>query len=312
MAVGATTAFVTEAGSFLGAALIDVLAAAGVQVSGLVGSVESARHIRQAGVNPVIGDLQMPGQWEDEAAADWVFHLPAHPFDGSRTTRKQAEAIGRTRMALDQHLLDVVASGPARRVVYVADASCYGSTTSRAITEDAPRQPSEWGRCLMPALDRLEGYVAAGLPIVTGFPGWVYGNGSWFAARVIRPIQEGRRVLQFGSTGPWISSIHVHDCARALMHLARCGEIGGQYFLVDSEPTRLQAFAETYARLADRPLRTWRIPAAAARLVAGPVLGEHVQTDAVFSNIRLRGTGFQFDYPTIEQGIQQVIGAAHV
>ena len=39
--------------------------------------------------------------------------------------------------------------------------------------------------------------------------------------------------------------------------------------------------------------------------------GDALQGDAVFSNIRLRGTGFRFRYPTLEHGLQQVLGALH-
>jgi len=163
----------------------------------------------------------------------------------------------------------------------------------------------------MPVLDRVEGYIAAGLPIVTALPGWVYGNGSWFRARVIEPVLAGRRVLQFGKQGPWVSPIHVHDCARAMLHLAEHGEAGGRYFLVNSEPIRVHEFAETFARLANRPLRVWRVPAAATGLVVGPVLAHDIQADAALSNIRLRGIGFRFRYPTLEQGLQQVLGALH-
>jgi hypothetical protein len=31
----------------------------------------------------------------------------------------------------------------------------------------------------------------------------------------------------------------------------------------------------------------------------------------VFSNIRLRGIGFRFVYPTLDQGLRQVLGAVH-
>ena len=178
----------------------------------------------------------------------------------------------------------------------------------RPITEDEPPRPSACGRCLTPALDRLDGYVVAGLPITTAFPGWVYGNGSWFRQRVIDPVMAGRRVVQFGKTGPWVSPIHVEDCARALVHLAGHGEAAGRYFLVNSDPIRLHEFAGMFARLANRPLREWRLPAGAARLVAGPVHVDDLRADAVFSSIRLRGIGFRFRYPTLEQGLQQVCG----
>ncbi len=176
-----------------------------------------------------------------------------------------------------------------RQVFGLTDASCYGATGPRPITEDDPPRPWAWGRCLTPALDRLEGYVVAGLPIVTAFPGWVYGNASWFRERVIEPVIAGRRVLQFGKTWPWVSPIHVHDRARALVHLAEHGEGGGRYFVGNTDPVRMHEFAGTFARLANRPLRVWRVPAAAAtRLVVGPVLADYLHADAAFSNIRLR------------------------
>jgi nucleoside-diphosphate-sugar epimerase len=304
----AATVFVTGADSFIGRALVEVLVALGHQVYCLAPSVEAAQRVRLSGAVPVMGDLLEPGQWQDEAAADWVFHLPPQTPSTLRITRRHTVSIASARVLMDAQLLDAVAAGPTQRIVYLADTSCYGAIGPRSITEDEPLRPSVWGRRLTPALDRLDGYVAAGLPIVTALPGWVYGNGSWFRERVIEPVMAGRRVLQFGTSGPWVSPIHVHDCARAIVHLAERGEPGGRYFLVNSDPIRVNDFATTFARLVRRPLRVWRLPGAAIRLVVGPVLADHIQADAVFSNIRLRGIGFRFQYPTLEQGLEQIIG----
>ena len=76
-----------------------------------------------------------------------------------------------------------------------------------------------------------------------------------------------------------------------------------------SDPIRMHEFAGMFARLATRPLRV--CPVAATRLVLGPVLADDIHADAVFSNIRLRGIGFRFQYPTLEEGLQQVLGALH-
>ncbi len=305
------TTFITGAEGFIGTELIKALKARRHEVFGLTWSLDAAQRVRNAGATPVMGNVLEPGQWQDEAAADWVFHLPPHPREGAWSKRTRAGSISRGRLVMDAHLLDALAAGATQRIVYVADTSYYGATGPRPITEDEPPQPSAWGRCLVPAFNRLEGYIAAGLPIVTAFPGWIYGNASWFRDRVIEPVMAGRHVVQFGKTGPWVSPIHVHDCARALVHLAERGEVGGRYFLVNNDPIRMDEFAETFARLANRPLRLWRMPVAASRLVVAPVLSDSLRADAVFSNVRLRGLGFRFQYPTLEQGLQQVLGALH-
>ena len=212
---------------------------------------------------------------------------------------------------MDAHLLDAVAAGATRRIVYVADTSCYGATGPRPITEDEPPRPSAWGRYLAPALDRLDGYVVAGLPIVTAFPGWVYGNGSWFRERVIEPVMAGGRVLQFGKTGPWVSPIHVEDCARALVHLAEHGEAGGRYFLVNSDPIRLHEFAGTFARLANRPLRVVAGARGGDPTGGWSGSGRHLQPTPCFRTSDCAGSVSASGIPRSSEGLQQVLGALH-
>jgi nucleoside-diphosphate-sugar epimerase len=304
-----TTAFVTGAAGFIGTELVKVLISRGCQVFGLAHSMEAARRVRAAGAVPVIGDLLEPGQWQDEAGTDWVFHLPPPTPCGPWMTWKRAASIAHARTVMDAHLLDAVGAVTTRRVVYVADASCYGPTGQRPITEDEPPRPSACGRSVMPALERVDGYICAGLPIVTALPRLVYGNASWFRERIVEPIMTGRPLRQFGKADRWVSPMHVRDCARALVHLAEHGEAGRRYFLVNSEPIRMREFAETFARLSARPLRVRRVPAVVTRVVVGSFLADALLADAMLSNIRLRGTGFRFEYPTLEHGLQQILRA---
>src|SRR4030095_16550392 len=122
------TSFITGADGFLGAALVKVLVGRGHRVLGLVDSVEAGQRLRRAGAVPVIGDLLESGQWQDEAAADWVFHVPPPPPARSAVSRRRGHSTGRTRLSMDARLLDAVAAGTTRRLVYAADACCYGPT----------------------------------------------------------------------------------------------------------------------------------------------------------------------------------------
>ena len=307
----AATAFITGADGFVGRALIKVLRSLDHQVFALAGGSDAAQHLSSAGATPVIGDLLESGGWQDEAAADWVFHLSPYLRHQSRVNFTRLKSLARMRVAADALLLDALTPRAVRRIVYVADACCYGPTGPRPITEDTPPRPSRCGRCLLPALDRLDGYIVAGLPIVTALPGLVYFNGDWFRRQVIEPVITGRRVIQFGTADRWVSPIHVDDWARALVHLAEHGQPGRRYFLVNRDPVRVPEFAATFARLLNRPVRVRRVPAVASRLMAGPVLADYLRANQILSNIRLRGTGFHFEHPTLEHGLQQIVGALH-
>lgn len=301
------SAFLTGATGFIGSALLTLLVARQHRVCALADSAESAEHVRRAGAVPIIGDLLRPGPWQDEAAADWIFHIPTHDFDVRRQTRRQAASIARVQIEKDTHLLEAVAGGSTHRIVYVADTSCYGPTGARPITECAPLQHAGWGRCLTPTLEHLDGYVFAGQPVIAALPGCVYGNGGWFRKRIIQPVMAGRPVFTFSRSGPWLSPIHVEDCARALVHLAEHGKPGSRYFVVNHDPVQWNEFAERFAQLAHRRLRTICVPPAAARVVLGPVVADHLGANAVFSNARLRAISFRYLYPTLNHGIHQVL-----
>jgi nucleoside-diphosphate-sugar epimerase len=128
----AATAFITGAGGFLGTWLVKVLVARGHQVFGLTGTLPAADRVRRAGAIPVMGDLLEPGQWQDEAAADWVFHLPPHPMCRLRVTRSEAQSIAAARLRMDAHLLDAVAGGVTRQIVYVGDSTATSSPDCRS------------------------------------------------------------------------------------------------------------------------------------------------------------------------------------
>lgn len=302
----ASTAFVTNPAGFLGAELVSTLVARGLQVLALTPSSEAAARVRHAGATAVMGGLLTPGQWQDEVAADWVFHLPPPVESRIGSTR---QALARARASIDRNVFDVLAAGSAHRIVYVANLSRNPAMNARPITEDELPAPCGADGWRASAFDCLEGYVLSGLPIVTAIPGCVYGNGEWFRDVIVEPIMAGRRVWLVGQASQCVSLIHVRDCARALVHLAERGERGRRYFVANSEPTRISELASTFARVADRRLRVWRLPTAARVIARRNAVC--AGSDLVVSNIRLRGTGFQFEYPTVEEGCRQILRTLH-
>lgn len=292
----------------VGAELVAALVARGHDVLALASSADAAARIRRAGAIAIAGDLATPGRWQDEVATDWVFHLPP-PVD-DRRAGPAGTADTRARISIDRHVFDAVAAGATRRLVYVANLARYRAATTTPITENELPAPCAAESRQTSPLDCLEGYILAGLPIVTAIPGCVYGSSGWFRDLIAAPIMAGRRIPVLHPPDACVTPIHVHDCARALVHLAEHGSIGRRYFVANSGPARLDELAATFARVANRPLRTWPFPAV-TNLLTGRRRTPCGPLDTVLSNVRLRRTGFELHYTTIEQGCRQILRTFH-
>lgn len=301
------TAFVCGGTGFIGEGVVRELVTGGHRVLVLARSTRSGEMVSALGAEPVHGNLLVPGAWQDAARdAELVIHLAQPKTFGGRVTRERAERYRDDRTRMDRHLLGVLDPKRTQRIVYVAGTSYYGNLGTELRDESASPEPRGWGPYIAPAVEALRGDIARGLPIVTAFPGYVYGDGSWFREYGLRPLLRGKRINSFGGRSRFGSPIHVEDCARALVHLLSHGEVGKRYFVVDDRPVPWSVFYETAARALNREVRVRKVPVFVLRLLAGSVVTDSVLSDAVLSNARLKALGFQLRFPTIEEGLRDV------
>jgi nucleoside-diphosphate-sugar epimerase len=305
------TAFVCGGTGFIGQVVVRELAAGGHRVRVLSRSEKSVAKVRALGGEPVTGDLLVPGAWQEAARdADWVVHLAQPQTFGGRVTAKRAERYRDDRVKMDRHLLDGLDPKRTQRIVYVAGTSYYGDLGTERRDETATPRPRGWGPYVAPAIEALSGDLARGLPIVTAFPGYVYGDGSWFREYVLIPLQKDMRINTLGGRSRFGSPIHVRDCARAIVFLLSHGKIGERYFLVDDEPVQWSAFYEAAARAMGRKMKVRKVPVFLLRLLVGDVVTDSILSDGVLSNARLKALGFELDFPTIEEGFADVARSA--
>jgi hypothetical protein len=301
--------FVTGGTGFIGRVFVPLALQAGHEVRVLTRSARAAEELARAGATLVEGDLLTPGAWREEAAAsDEVVHLAQPLTFGGRVSRARAEAYREQRLRMDSLLLESLKPGKVRSVLYVGGTSYYGNQGPRLVTEDTAPRPSGWGPYIAPAIESLPGYVARGLPLVEAFPGSVYGLGSWFEQYMLEPLKAGKRLYGLReATGHRVSPIHVEDCARALLHLLEHGEVGKRYFLVDDEPATFAELIRLVAESLGVGVRKVLVPQWVCRLLLGPVLTDSMLQEVRLSNARLRGTGFEFRYPTIREGVPALV-----
>lgn len=299
--------FVTGGTGFIGAAFVPLALSAGHSVHLLTRSEEAAAKWRERGVTPVLGDLRALGDWQRGAAeCDALVHLAQPETFGARITQARADAYRENRLRMDSHLLETLGPGH-QRVLYVGGTSYIGEQGKELRDETVTPNPKGWGPYIAPAIEKVGEYRRRGLPIVEAFPGAVYGPGSWFAEYGLRPLKEGRRVLGVRGPSRYTSAIHLMDCARALLHLLEHGEAGQRYFLVDDEPVRFADLVRCAADALGVPLQKLLLPKLLIRLAMGPVVLDSVTTEYRLSNARLRATGFRCEFPTVREGVPDVV-----
>jgi uncharacterized protein len=300
--------FVTGGSGFIGRLVVKALVARGDRVVALTRTHDGARRLEELGAEAVHGDLLTPGAWQEKAKlAPRVVHLAQPETFGARVTRARARAYRKFRMVMDAHLFRALDARSVSKIVYVAGTSYYGNVGRARVDETVSPRPRGWGPYLAPAINRLDRYIARGLPIVTAFPGYVYGDGSWFHEYVYRPLRSGRRLNVLGGRSRVASPIHVDDCARALVHLLEHGYTGQRYFVVDDEPLEWSRFHARAARAMNTELRVRRVPPIVLRVLLGNVVVDSLLTDANLSNARLKTTGFTLRFPTSEDGLPDAI-----
>jgi len=300
--------FVTGGSGFIGTVFVRYALAEGHRARVLTRSETSGERIRALGAEPVTGDLLQAGPWQDEAArAEGIVHLAQPETYGARVSKSRADNYRAQRLQMDSLLLDALRPDIVRRILYIAGTSYYGDQGLALRHEDTPPNPKGWGPYIAPAIARVPGYRERGLPIVEVFPGWVYGPGSWFVEYTLQPLQSGKALIALSGRSRLVSPVHVGDLARAMLHLFEAGEVGQRYFVVDDRPVPSSELGRRAAEALGVRLRVRHVPAWLCRLFLGPIVTESLTCDANLSNARLLATGFQLRFPTIQQGIPDVV-----
>lgn len=303
------TIFLAGGTGFIGTEFCRTCIAAGDKVLALSRSPESARKLQMLGITPVQGDLLVAGSWQDKVrAAEYVVQLAQPRFAFRRFTSKRVKRYKREATSMSANLLNALDPQKIKRVIYVSGACYYGNTGINLCDETTTPKPCGLGRLTVEEIEQVGLFQKKGMPILVVFPGTVYGAGSWFEELFYTPLIRGKRIITISGHSPFVSPIHVQDCASAIAHLLTHGSAGQRYFLVDDNPVQwstLQTLAAQAIKVKPKylVLPRWLIPISMGRIMSENLL----YMDNVLSNAKLKSTGFEFRYPTVEIGIPEAV-----
>ncbi|MCC9205226.1 NAD-dependent epimerase/dehydratase family protein [Arthrobacter sp. zg-Y769] len=181
-----------------------------------------------------------------------------------------------------------------RRILFVSSTAVYGDADGGEVDEETPAEPaSATGAVILEAEQLL--HARRPDAVVLRLSG-IYGPGR---TRLIDSVTAGTAVVPTGTQ--LTNRIHRDDAAAAIVHLAtRVSHPAPLYVGVDMEPVELAEVLGFLAAELGREL---------------PPAGETSSSrggNRRLSNRRLRGTGFEFAYPTYREGYRAVLAGAGV
>lgn len=222
------------------------------------------------------------------------------------------DALERDAKLVPARKLDGVASPSLlRRVLFVSSTAVYGDAGGGWVDESTTAAPGGFsGRIIREAEDLLhQRLLGTGVAPVVLRLGGIYGPGR---TRLIDQVRSGT------ATAPaeprYTNRIHRDDAAAAIVHLCTmAAEPAPVYLGVDNDPAEL---GEVQRFLADelgvpRPVSDVSGGSGGARGGSGggePSRGGNKRC----SNALLRGTGFEFAYPTFREGYRAILAGEGV
>lgn len=311
MAVGHV--FILGGTGFVGAETVREAVQQGVSVTALARSEEAAERLRALGAVAVRGDAADPAGWIDAARGADVLVDLVQPELPRRIGRREIERVAQARRATTRALLAALAGLPeAGRplLVSVSGTDDLAPDAEGRIAEDAPLRvaPVGFGHVGVPVRRAIE---ASGLAATFVHLGTVYGPGKSFADTVFPRLARGRLRLP-GDGRNQLPLVHVRDAARALVHLAGLGRarLTGRTWVVVDEAggASLAAFFDTAAERMGVPA-PGRVPGWIARPLLGAILLETMTRDLQARPAALLASGFQFTYPTVDEGLPATLAA---
>ncbi len=204
------------------------------------------------------------------------------------------------------NVLDAVldSGAPVRRVLFVSSTAVYGDAGGEWIDENTTPEPGGFsGRIIRDAEEvlyrRLRG---TGITPVVLRLGGIYGPGR---TRLIDQVRSGAAVIPAESR--FTNRIHRDDAAAAIVHLCTVDAVPAPVYLgVDNEPAEMGQVLSFLAAELGLP----RPPSGTAESGQGvePSRGGNKRC----SNALLRGTGFQFQYPSFREGYRAILAGEGV
>lgn len=263
---------ITGASGFLGSNLVCAAAARGWNVRAMIHRKTASACLEHPCVEAVSGDVLDPGSLRAAVdGCDVVFHTAGLVSNWE----KDRSLFDRVNVEGAANVFGVCQEKAVAKVVYTSSFMALGPTDG-TIGDENTRHASrdfhnDYERTKTLGLELAERFVQDGAPIVTVFPGVIYGPGPLtqgnHVATIILDFMKGKIPGVFGSGRQIWNFVFVSDVVQGHLLAAERGEPGRSYCL-GGENVEVMEFFRTLADLTGLPSPKRKIPFRVMKLVA--------------------------------------------
>lgn len=297
--------FITGGTGFVGTFLSQELALQGHDITILTRKERHPAPLHSR-IRFLTGDPKQEGAWMAQVPEhDWIINLAGASIS-AKWTDETKQMLYDSRVLTTKNLVAALAAGDRRQLFCSTSApGYYGPRGEEELTEEsAPGQDflaklaQDWEAEALRAQD-------LGIRTVVTRFGIVLGQGGGILQQLV-PLFRKFVGGPVGSGKQWLSWIHQQDLVRAFLFLPEHPELVGPVNFSSPNPVRNRDFAKALGRALNRPAFL-PAPAFMLRLVLGE-FAEVVLTGQKVLPQKLLTAGFQFNFPTIDQALNHLLG----
>ncbi len=290
---------------FVGTYLSRELAQAGHTIT-ILTRRERPSSPEQPDINFLTGDPTQEGPWMAAVPEhDWIINLAGASIF-SRWSEALKKEIMESRVLTTRNLVTALAEGDLNQLFCSTSAvGYYGPRGEEELTEDSPSDAGFLGEVARNWEGEALKAQGLGIRVVITRFGIVLGQNGGALGQMV-PMFRKFLGGPLGSGLQWFSWMHQQDHARAFQFIQEHPEISGPVNFTAPNPVRNRDLTKALGRVLGRPTFI-TAPEFMMRLVLGEFADTLLTGQKVFPQ-RLLDAGFQFNFPTIDAALEDLLG----
>ena len=243
--------------------------------------------------------------------ADIIVHLAGESVATKRWTPKRKQEILDSRVQSGALLVKALTENnhKVKTVISASAIGWYGPDTTSSLQngfrETDPFDPSYLGTTCKQWEESVQVITQLGIRLVTFRIGIVFNKRGGALAEFIKPARFGVATI-LGPGTQIVSWIHQQDLCKMIGYAAENESIHGVYNAVAPSPVNNKELVKAIASKMHAYHLTVRVPVFMLKIMLGEMSVEVLKSANVSSN-KIASTGFEFDYPTLDKALSQLL-----